>query len=146
VGKSLCETAPDAGAPESSSDAKAPACNSAMYFFHIRLSYSSAITASAMTASRSVELSFSVKSTSNIKLWFPKPAPRRRPGSALDAEAALRGTSVYLMDRVIPMLPRRLCEELCSLQPGGPRLTFSFIWELSPVRTPCSVQQHAYET
>ena len=62
---------------------------------------------------------------------------RRRPGTALDAEAALRGTSVYLMDRVIPMLPRRLCEELCSLQPGGARLTFSFIWELSPVRAPC---------
>ena len=38
------------------------------------------------------------------------------------------------MDRVIPMLPRRLCEELCSLQPGGARLTFSFIWDLSPVR------------
>lgn len=61
-------------------------------------------------------------------------ATLRRPGTALDGEARLRGTSVYLMDRVIPMLPRRLCEELCSLQPGGPRLTFSVIWDLSPVR------------
>jgi hypothetical protein len=41
------------------------------------------------------------------------------------------------MDRVVPMLPRRLCEELCSLQPGGPRLTFSVIWDLSPVCVHC---------
>lgn len=35
------------------------------------------------------------------------------PGSALDKEAQQRSTSVYLVDRVIPMLPRLLCEELC---------------------------------
>ena len=51
-------------------------------------------------------------------------------GSALDAEAARRATSVYLAGGVLPMLPRRLCEQLCSLQPGEPRLAFSCVWEL----------------
>lgn len=39
-------------------------------------------------------------------------------GCALDEEAALRGTSTYLVEAVVPMLPRRLCESLCSLNPG----------------------------
>ena len=46
------------------------------------------------------------------------------PGSALDDEARERATSVYLTQRVIPMLPRPLCEELCSLKPGEDRLAF----------------------
>lgn len=41
-----------------------------------------------------------------------------RERTALDAEARERGTSTYLVDRVIPMLPSLLCEELCSLNPG----------------------------
>lgn len=45
-----------------------------------------------------------------------------RPGSALDAEAALRGTSVYFPDRAIPMLPERLSNELCSLKPERDRV------------------------
>ncbi|KAF5827102.1 hypothetical protein DUNSADRAFT_1322 [Dunaliella salina] len=52
------------------------------------------------------------------------------PDSALDAEAQERATSVYLVQRVIPMLPRLLCEELCSLNPGTPRFSFSVEWEM----------------
>ncbi|KAI8815729.1 uncharacterized protein EV422DRAFT_488300, partial [Fimicolochytrium jonesii] len=51
-----------------------------------------------------------------------------RPGSALDKEARNRATTVYLVQKAIPMLPRLLCEELCSLNPGVERLAFSVIW------------------
>lgn len=50
----------------------------------------------------------------------------------LDAVASQRATSVYLVQKVIPMLPRLLCEELCSLNPLIDRLTFSVIWTLTP--------------
>ena len=48
-----------------------------------------------------------------------------RPGSALDREAYKRSTSVYLCDRVVPMLPEELCNGVCSLVPNEDRLAFS---------------------
>ncbi|KAG8581681.1 hypothetical protein GDO81_007753 [Engystomops pustulosus] len=53
-------------------------------------------------------------------------------GNALDLLASERATSVYLVQKVIPMLPRLLCEELCSLNPMADRLTFSVIWKITP--------------
>jgi len=52
-------------------------------------------------------------------------------GTLLEKEALLRGTSVYLVDRTIPMLPERLSNELCSLRPREEKLTFSAIFELT---------------
>ncbi|XP_028365380.1 DIS3-like exonuclease 2 isoform X2 [Phyllostomus discolor] len=52
-------------------------------------------------------------------------------GSELDKVAAQRATSVYLVQKVVPMLPRMLCEELCSLNPMTDKLTFSVIWTLT---------------
>lgn len=50
--------------------------------------------------------------------------------SAIDLEARRRSTSVYLADRVLPMLPERLCNDLCSLQPDEDRLAFTVDIEL----------------
>ncbi len=55
-----------------------------------------------------------------------------RPGAAIDAEARLRGNSVYFPDRAIPMLPLELSTELCSLKPGVDRLVFSVLLEIAP--------------
>ncbi len=52
-----------------------------------------------------------------------------QPQSILDKEAYLRGTSVYLVDRVVPMLPERLSNNLCSLRPNEDKLTFSVLFE-----------------
>ncbi len=51
-----------------------------------------------------------------------------RPGSKIDDEAQNRATSVYLVDRVIPMLPETLSNNLCSLRPNEEKLTFSAVF------------------
>ena len=51
-------------------------------------------------------------------------------GSVIDKEAEKRATSVYLVDRTIPMLPERLCNDLCSLRPDEERLAYSVIFRM----------------
>ncbi len=53
-----------------------------------------------------------------------------QPGSAIDEEAYKRGTSIYLVDRTIPMLPEQLSNLVCSLRPGEEKLCFAAIFEL----------------
>ena len=54
-----------------------------------------------------------------------------RPESLIDREAYDRATSIYLVDRTIPMLPERLCNKICSLRPDEEKLCFSAIFELN---------------
>jgi len=53
-----------------------------------------------------------------------------KPGSSIDREAENRATSVYLVDRTIPMLPERLCNQICSLRPNEEKLCFSCVFEM----------------
>ena len=78
-----------------------------------------------------------------------------RPGSDIDKEARDRGTSVYLVDMTVPMLPEKLCNKLCSLRQDEDKLTFSVVVEMTPKaeiksrwigRTViCSDRRYAYE-
>ena len=54
------------------------------------------------------------------------------PGSDIDREARDRGTSVYLADRTVPMLPEKLCNRLCSLRPNEEKLCCSAVFEITP--------------
>ncbi|KAA1095232.1 hypothetical protein PGT21_036761 [Puccinia graminis f. sp. tritici] len=55
-----------------------------------------------------------------------------KPGTALDREARKRATTVYLVQRAVPMLPPTLSEHLCSLSPGQDKLTFSAVFKMTP--------------
>ncbi|MBQ3976100.1 MAG: VacB/RNase II family 3'-5' exoribonuclease, partial [Bacteroidales bacterium] len=55
-----------------------------------------------------------------------------KPDTLIDKEAQARGTSVYLVDRTVPMLPEMLSNNLCSLRPGEDKLTFSAVFEMTP--------------
>ena len=54
-----------------------------------------------------------------------------KPGDIIDEEAQKRATSIYLVDRTIPMLPERLSNQLCSLRPNEDKLCFSVIFEMN---------------
>ena len=53
-----------------------------------------------------------------------------KEGSVIDKEAMKRATSIYLVDRTIPMLPERLCNFICSLRPNEEKLAYSVIFQL----------------
>lgn len=55
-----------------------------------------------------------------------------QPETSLDKDAYEKATSVYLPDRVLPMLPERLSNELCSLRPNEDKLTFAAVFEITP--------------
>ncbi len=78
-----------------------------------------------------------------------------KSGDIIDKEAEKRATSIYLVDRTIPMLPEKLCNQLCSLRPNEEKLAFSAIFEMNDeaevknyriARTViCSDRRFAYE-
>lgn len=65
-----------------------------------------------------------------------------RPDNPMDAEAASRGTTVYLVDKRIDMLPHLLGTNLCSLRPYVERLAFSAVWEMTPDAEIVNVRFH----
>ncbi len=77
-------------------------------------------------------LSFKVLDTGNyqIGIHIADVTHYVAEGSAVDEEAFQRGTSIYLVDRVIPMLPEKLCNELCSLRPNEDKLCMSVVVEM----------------
>lgn len=78
-------------------------------------------------------ISVEVLANGNVKLGvhIADVAHYVKPGSALDKEAIERGNSVYLVDRVIPMLPEHLSNGVCSLRPNEEKFTFSAVFEIT---------------
>lgn len=78
-----------------------------------------------------------------------------KPGSSIEKEAFERGTSIYLVDRTIPMLPEKLSNNLCSLRPKEEKLCFSAVFEMNEKAhvlnewfgktVICSNRRYAYE-
>lgn len=77
-------------------------------------------------------LSFAVLDASNyqVGVHIADVTHYVKPGSKIDNEAYERGTSTYLVDRVIPMLPEELCNDLCSLRPHEDKLCMSVIFTI----------------
>jgi ribonuclease R len=71
-------------------------------------------------------------STWELQVHIADVAQYVTPGSALDLEARLRGTSVYFPDRAVPMLPQELSSDICSLRPDEDRLVLSCIMLIDP--------------
>lgn len=67
-----------------------------------------------------------------VGVHIADPAHYLKPGSALDKEARKRATSIYLVDRTIPMLPEVLSNDLCSLNQGEDKLSFSAVFTFDP--------------
>jgi len=78
-------------------------------------------------------ISFVIKENGNFEIGvhIADVAHYIKPGSELDKEAYSRATSVYLVDRCIPMLPERLSNGICSLRPNEDKLTYSVIFEIT---------------
>ena len=68
--------------------------------------------------------------TSQIGVHIADVSHYVKPGSKIDDEAYKRGTSVYLVDRVLPMLPEELCNDLCSLRPNEDKLCMSVVFTM----------------
>ena len=62
-----------------------------------------------------------------------------KEGSVIDKEAYNRATSIYLVDRTIPMLPERLCNFICSLRPDEEKLCYSVIFQLDDEANQCDL-------
>jgi protein SSD1 len=78
-----------------------------------------------------VSLAVNEDGTYNVSVHIADVAYFVKPNTALDRDARKRGTSVYLVQRAVPMLPPVLSEQLCSLVPGEDRLAFSATFTIS---------------